>query len=155
RGSEVAAQRDAVLDEPVDVIKKLNLRDTYHRGACLLFGDSQGPDLGRRPAGDACLAPGGKQVADLLSLPDPACDGRRRAVLEIVGVGDNRDGCLPVFRHWLHGSTPNHGGLARQKQGGPGMAGGRLPRRSRSRAASPDTLPCLRMVDPAWGRLST
>src|SRR5579859_5004510 len=148
RRGKITAQRDAVLDEPVRVIEELHLADADDRGAPQLLFHPQRPDLSRRHARDAGLSPCREQVADLLALPGPAGDGGGRAVLEIVRVGDDGDGALPVLRHGLHPV----GSLQLTVTQGPG---GRWPRPRLYNTEVPCTSPLRRIAGPAAGWPST
>jgi len=101
RGGQVTAQGQAVLDEAVHVIEEVHVGDADDRGAALLLGHAQRPDLGRGQAGDARFPAGGQQVGHLLALTGPAGDSGRGAVLEIVGMGHDGDGAGPVLGHGL------------------------------------------------------
>ena len=94
---QVPPQLDAVDDQTVGVVQELDHRDPYRGRGGHLFGCSQGTGLAGRHGIDAGLAPGGQHVADVLAHRRPAGYRRRRAVLQVVGMGDHRQGPVPVL----------------------------------------------------------
>ena len=110
---QVAAQRQAVLHQPVRVVQEMHLADADHRGAAALLLHPERPDLFRVLPGDPGFPAGGQQVGDMLALAGPAGDRGRRAVFQVVRVSDHRHRALPVLRHRLHGTLPVSSGLRR------------------------------------------
>ena len=94
---QVTPQGDARLDEPVRVIEELD--DRYTDGCAttplLLLADR--PDLVRRHRGDTRLAAGHQKVANVLAEVGPTRHGARRAVLHVVGMGDDAERPAPIL----------------------------------------------------------
>jgi hypothetical protein len=91
------AERHPVLQYAVRLTQKLHLVDPDDscRRALLLLADQ--PRSCRIDGVDACLAAGDEAVHDGLSLIRPAGHGGGSAILQVVGVGDDRQGTLPVL----------------------------------------------------------
>ncbi len=88
---------------------------------------------------DAGLAPGGQQVGDPLALCGPARDGRRGAVLDVVGMRDHGQAALPVLRQ--HGQQISHESV--QSRHRP-MDSGRCIRRPAPRSGVQQRVPLTR-----------
>ncbi len=96
---QVAAQRDAVLHQPVLVIQELHVGDADKGGPAHFLIHPQRPDGRRVHARDAGLAAGGQHIGHLLALPGPPGHGRGGAVLQVIRVRNDGDGSLPVLGH--------------------------------------------------------
>ena len=78
-------------------VEELDGVDTDERGAGALLVPTERSRLGGVHAVDARLTRGREQVTDPLPAAGPARDGARGAVLEIVGVRDDRERTVPVL----------------------------------------------------------
>ena len=108
RGREIAPERQPVLHHAVDVtVEELDRLDADHGRAGALLGLPQRSGLGRRHAVDAGFTARDEQVHDLLARRGPAGDGTGRAVLEVVGVGDDAERARPVVREGLQRRAQN------------------------------------------------
>jgi hypothetical protein len=96
-GGDVAPQLQPVVQDAVGVVEELHLVHAHHRGARALLGHAHPGGLLGRHAVDAGLALGDEQVGDAVPVPGPAGDGGGAAVLEVVRMGDDRQGALPVL----------------------------------------------------------
>ena len=119
RAGDVAAQVEAVLDHPVAVVEELDDVHAHLGGAGPLLGLAEGPGLVGVEAVDAGLTAAGQQVADGPALGGPAGHGRRRAVLEVVRMGHDRQRALPVLRE----RSQVHGRKSARGRSGPGEPG--------------------------------
>ena len=127
------------------MVEELHLGHPDDGGRPPLLLLAQRPGLLRRHPGHPGLAARGQQVVHLLAGRRPRRDGGRDAVLDVVGVGGDDEGALPVVGHGLvghAGSLPpaaqraavgRRGCLGRRPPGWPGSA----PRRAPARAPAP------------------
>jgi len=100
--SQVAAERYAVLDQAVGVIKEPDLADPHGRGAAALLFLAKRPGPARRQPCDAGLAACRQQIADLPALAGPPGYRGGRAVLKVIGVRHHHNGAVPVLGQGLH-----------------------------------------------------
>lgn len=109
---QVAAQRRAALDDPVAmVVEEFDGVDAHERGTGPLFGlADRGALRGGEPV-DPGLAAGDQEIADLAPGGGPFGDGGRGAVFEVVRVGDDGEGPLPVPGHGGEVGFGGHGAL--------------------------------------------
>lgn len=96
---DIPAQTGAVLDHSVAVVEELDAGDPDGRRTRALLPLAQRRALLRFERVDAGLAAGGQEVGDVTPLIGPARDGRRAAVLQVVGVSDDGEGAPPVRGH--------------------------------------------------------
>ena len=99
RRGEVAPQVGPGDEHAVPVVEELHLghADDGGRSPLLLF--PQRPRRLGRDAGHPRLAAGGQQVVDLLAGRGPDGDRGGDPVLDVVGMGGDDEGALPVVGH--------------------------------------------------------
>ena len=93
-----AAEGEAVLDHTVGESEEFYVVDADDSGAVDFLLHSEPSGLVGVHGVDARLTLGDHQVADLLALRSPAGDGAGCAVFEVVRVGGDGQGAVPVFR---------------------------------------------------------
>lgn len=103
RPSDIAAQRQAVLEHAVGIAEKLDHVDADDSGGSALLLLAHRAGLLGLQAVDAGLAARRQAVGDPLSLRGPSRDRGGRAVLEVVGMRHERERCGPRFVSGLQG----------------------------------------------------
>src|SRR5262249_47711896 len=124
RRGDVAAQRHAVLDEPVAVAEAVHVEHPDHAGAAPLLLLAQRPDHVGGHALDARLAGRGDYVRHMAALPGPPGDRGGASVFQVIGMRDHYHGAVPVLRHRIHRASMIAGLPAGRgaPDGGPGLS---------------------------------
>ena len=100
-GGEIGAQLQPLDDRAVGPPEERHLVDAHDGAARLLLAPPHRTCLGRVHRCDPCLAVRHEDVGELFALLGPSSDGRGRAVLHVVGMGDDGESALPVLRKHL------------------------------------------------------
>jgi hypothetical protein len=93
----IAAQRQPVLDHSICVIEKPDRINAGCRCAIDLLFRPQGARGVGVHAIDSRFTAGDQEIADPLGLRCPSGDGARRAVLEIIRMGNHGKSTRPIF----------------------------------------------------------
>jgi hypothetical protein len=106
RRGQVAAQRRPILDQAVGVVEELHRVDPDDRRAGALFGLAhRGACVGGH-AVDTGLAAAGEQIRHVLACSGPRRHRPRCAILQIVGMGHDRQRPFPVARQRREAAGP-------------------------------------------------
>jgi hypothetical protein len=99
RRGQVAPQLRPRHQDAVPVVKELDLGDADNGGRPALLLLAQRSGFGRRHPLHAGLTARCQEVVHLLAGRRPDRDGGGDAVLDVVGVGGDHEGALPVVGH--------------------------------------------------------
>ena len=98
-------QLDPSGDRPVGPAQELDVGHADQCGACSFLGLSAWAAHRGIERLDPGLAAGHQQIRHRLALTRPPRDRARCAVLEVIGMRNDRESALPLLRHRLHPST--------------------------------------------------
>ena len=127
RRGDRSPQRQSGLQRPVGKVEELERLDADGVAGGALLGGPQRRGLHRVKVVDPGFAAGHQEVADRLAGIRPRGDGRRRAVLHVVGVRHDGQAGRPIGRHLEQVIHGRHHGVSRGGGGGLGdLLGGLL-----------------------------